>query len=210
MRSVLGRAAWYRDRLAAMSAAEIVHRLVETANKQTARWHSGGWEGVESFGPLTTIPGIRSRIIASSSDLSALISCEADNVRAGRFCLLGARWPKPSLIPPDPWFWRIDPEDGEPFPQWDAYAFDISFRHGINTRDMKPIWELNRLQFLVPLAADALVEKHDESVLLAGMIRSWMAGNPPFRGPSWIFGIERRTSYHLGRGDALDHRGRSP
>jgi hypothetical protein len=190
LESVLGRAAWYRDRLAAMSAAELVHRLVETANKQTARWHSGGWEGVESFGPLTTIPGIRSRIIASSSDLSALISCEADNVRAGSFCLLGARWPKPSSIPPDPWFWRIDPEDGEPFPQWDAYAFDISFRHGMNTRDMKPVWELNRLQFLVPLAADAVLKKHDESVLLTGMIRSWMAGNPPFRGPNWIFGIE--------------------
>lgn len=173
-----------------MSAAEIVHRLVETANKQTARWHSGGWEGVESFGPLTTIPGIRSRIIASSSDLSALISCEADNVRAGRFCLLGERWPKPSLIPPDPWFWRIDPEDGEPFPQWDSYAFDISVRHGISTRDMKPIAELNRLQFLVPLTADALVKKQHEFVLLAGMIRSWMAGNPPFRGPSWIYGID--------------------
>jgi hypothetical protein len=190
LRSVLGRAAWYRDRLAAMSTAEIVHRLVETANKQTARRYNGGWDAVEPSGPLMTIPGVRSRITASPTDLSALVGREADDVRAGNFCLLGARWPKPSLIPPDPWFWRIDPEDGEPFPQWDAYAFDISFRHGNNTRDMKPVWELNRLQFLVPLAADALLKKHDESVLLAGMIRSWMAGNSPFRGPSWIFGIE--------------------
>jgi Heparinase II/III N-terminus len=173
-----------------MSAAEIVHRLVESANKQTARRHSGGWEGVDSFGPLTTMPGIRSRIIASSPDLSALITCEADNIRAGSFYLLGARWPKPASIPPDPRFWRIDPEDGEPFPQWDAYTFDISFRHGINTREMKRVWELNRLQFLVPLAADAVLKNHNESVLLAGMIRSWMAGNPPVRGPSWISGIE--------------------
>lgn len=190
MRSALGRFAWYRDRLAAMSAAEIIHRLVETATKQTARRHNGGWGAVEPFGSLSMIPGIRSRIIASSSDLSALISCEAENVRAGCFCLLGACWPKPSLIPPDPWFWRIDPENGEPFPQWDAYTFDISFRHGINTREIKRVWELNRLQFLVPLAADAVLGNHDESVLLAGMIRSWMAGNPPFRGPSWISGIE--------------------
>ena len=190
LRSVLGQFAWYRDRLAAMSAAEIVHRVVETATKQTARRHNGGWEAVEPSGPLAMIPGIRSRIIASSSDLSALITCEADKVRAGSFCLLGAHWPKPPLIPPDPRFWRIDPEDGESFPQWDAYAFDISFRHGINTREMKRVWELNRLQFLVPLAADAVLENHDEPVLLAGMIRSWMAGNPPFRGPSWISGIE--------------------
>lgn len=190
LRSVLDQFAWYRGRLAAMSAAEIVHRAVETATKQTARRHHGGWEAVEPSGPLGMIPGIRSRIIASSSDLSALITCEADKVRGGSFCLLGARWPKPPLIPPDPRFWRIDPEDGEPFPQWDAYAFDISFRHGISTREMKRVWEINRLQFLMPLAADAVLKNHDESALLAGMISSWMAGNPPFRGPSWASGIE--------------------
>jgi hypothetical protein len=186
----LDRFAWYRDRLAAMSAAEIVHRVVETATKQTARRHNGGWDAVKTFGPLTTIPGIRSRIAASSPDLSALITREADDIRAGSFCLLGARWPKPPALPPDPWFWRIDPDDGEPFPQWDAYAFDISFRHGINTREMKRVWELNRLQFLIPLAADTVLKSRHESALLIGMIRSWMAGNPPFRGPSWTSGIE--------------------
>ena len=190
MRSVLSRAAWYRDRLAAMSAAEIVHRVVETATKQTARRHNGGWDAITPVGPLTMIAGIRSRIVASSSDLSALVASEADNVRAGSFCLLGARWPKPPLMPPDAQFWRIDPENGGPFPQWDAYTFDISFRHGVNTREMKPVWELNRLQFLVPLAADAALKNHDNSALLTGMIESWMAGNPPFFGPSWISGIE--------------------
>jgi uncharacterized heparinase superfamily protein len=190
LRSVLGQFAWYRDRLSAMSAGEIIHRLVETATKQTARRHNGGWDAIEPSGPLTMVPGIRSRIIASSPDLSALISREADNVRAGNFCLLGARWPKPPLIPTDPRFWRIDPENGEPFPEWDAYAFDISFRHGINTREIKRVWELNRLQFLVPLAADAVLKNRNESALLTGMISSWMTGNPPFRGPSWISGIE--------------------
>jgi len=189
LRSVLGRVAWYRDRLAAMSGAEIVHRVVETASKQTARRHNGGWDGVEPIGPLAMIPGIRSRVLASSSDLSALIASEADKVRAGSFCLLGACWPKPQ-IPPDPRFWRVDPEDGQSFPQWDAYTFDISFRHGVNAREMKRVWELNRLQFLVPLAADAVLKSQHESVLLPSIIRSWMAGNPPFRGPSWISGIE--------------------
>jgi hypothetical protein len=54
------------------------------------------------------MPGLRSRTIASSQELSALITREADNIRAGSFCLLGARWPKPRSIPPDPKFWRID------------------------------------------------------------------------------------------------------
>jgi hypothetical protein len=190
LRSVLDRVAWYRDRLAAMSAAEAVHRLVETAAKQTARRQSGGWDAVEPIGSLTMIPALRSRISASSPELSALIGCEASMLRAGSFCLLGARWPKPLSIPPDPRFWRIDPDDGEPFPQWDAYAFDISFRHGIDTREIKRVWELNRLQFLVSLAADAVLKNQSESALLAGMIKSWMAGNPPFRGPSWNSGIE--------------------
>lgn len=190
MRSVLGQFAWYRDRLAAMSAAEIVHRLAETVTKQTARRHNGGWDAIEPSGPLTMIPGLRSRVIASSPDLCALITREADKVRAGSFCLLGACWPKPPLVHPNSSFWRIDPEGGEPFPKWDAYTFDISFRHGINTREIKRVWELNRLQFLVPLAADAVLKNCDGSALLAGMIRSWMTGNPPFRGPSWISGIE--------------------
>ncbi|MBR0935655.1 alginate lyase family protein [Bradyrhizobium jicamae] len=190
MDSALGRLVWYRNRLAAMSAAEIVHRVVETATKQTARRHSGGWEAVEPVGPLAIIPGIRSRIAASSPDLSALTGLEADNIRAGDFCFLGVRWPAPSSMPPDPTFWRIDPEDGEPFPQWDTYAFDISFRHGIDTREIKRVWELNRLQFLVPLAADGALRNQDQPALLARMVRSWMEGNPPYRGPSWISGIE--------------------
>lgn len=190
MRFALGRVAWYRDRLAAMNTSEIVHRVVETAAKQIGRRHNGGWDRIEPFGPLAAIPGVGARIHALPSDLLALIASEADRVRAGNFDLLGARWPTPSAIPPTPSFWRIDPEDGEPFPQWDAYTFDISFRHGINTREMKRVWELNRLQFLVPLAAGAVLEHSKASMLLTGMIGSWMAGNPPFRGPTWTSGIE--------------------
>jgi len=190
LRAALDRLGWYRDRLAAMSAAEIVHRVVETAGKQTARWHNRGWDAVEPVGPLATIPGIRSRIAGSPPDLSGLIACEADKIRAGSFRFLGANWPEPALMPPDPGFWRIDPDDGAAFPQWDTYAFDISFRHGIDTREIKRIWELNRLQFLVPLAADAELGTQNEPGLVAGVMKSWMAGNPPFRGPSWISGIE--------------------
>src|SRR3989442_11416340 len=102
-----------------MSAAETVHRLVETAAKQTARRHNGGWDAIEPIGSLATIPGIRSRSSALSRDLSRLITREADNARSGSFCLLGARWPKPLSIPPDPSFWHVDPEGGDLFPQWD-------------------------------------------------------------------------------------------
>jgi hypothetical protein len=191
LRPVLDRFAWYHARLVAMDAAEIAHRIVEAAAKQASRPLSRGWEAVESVGSLAMMPAVASRICALPPNISALVAREADNVRAGCFHLLGARWPEPPVMPAGPGFWRIDPDDGQPFPQWNAFTFDISFRHGIGTREIKRIWELNRLQFLVPLAADAVFRKDQQSTLLAiGLIRSWMAGNPPFRGLAWISSIE--------------------
>ncbi len=191
LRPALDRFAWYRARLVAMDAAEVAHRLVEAAAKQASRRHSRGWEAIEPVGSLAIMPAVASRICALSPDLSKLVWREADDVRAGCFHLLGARWPEPPVMPAGPAFWRIDPDDGQPFPQWDAFAFDISFRHGVGTREIKRVFELNRLQFLVPLATDAVSRKDQQSALLAiGLIRSWMAGNPPFRGPTWISGTE--------------------
>jgi len=191
LKPVLDRFAWYRARLVAMDAAEIGHRLFEAAAKQASRRLSRGWEAIEPAGSLAIMPAVGSRICALPPDLSAVVEREADDVRAGRFHLLGARWPKPPVMPAGPGFWRIDPDDGQPFPQWDAFTFDISFRHGIGTREIKRVFELNRLQFLVPLAADAVFRKDQQSALLAiGLIRSWMAGNPPFRGPAWVSSIE--------------------
>ena len=45
-------------------------------------------------------------------------------------------------MPPPAAFWHTDPDDGEVFSQRDAYCFDVSFRHGVNTREIKRIWEL--------------------------------------------------------------------
>ena len=76
-------------------------------------------------------------------------------------------------------FWHIDPVDGEVFSQRDAYCFDVSFRHGVNTREIKRIWELNRLQFLVPLAAYAVLSGHQEDFELGGRILSVLDGGQP-------------------------------
>ena len=94
-------------------------------------------------------------------------------------------------MPPSPTYWHVDPDDGEVFPQRDAYCFDVSFRHGVNTREIKRIWELSRLQFLVPLAAyAALIGGPSGFELVVALVRSWMDGNPPFRGLNWSSGIE--------------------
>ena len=86
------------------------------------------------------------------------------------------------------------------FSQRDAYCFDVSFRHGVNTREIKRIWELNRLQFLVPLASFAVAfwSTGADLNLVGNLVRSWMEANPPFRGLNWASGIELALRAHFG------------
>jgi hypothetical protein len=185
------RATWYYARLSAMSPPEILHRSLEAAAKQAARRLNHSWETVNPGGSLNSILNVATRALACPPEVAAVVGREADDIRAGRFHFLGAHWPKPSTMPFSPQFWHIDPDDGEQFPQWNAYCFDIPFRHAVNTREVKRIWELSRLQFIIPLALDAVIRKDRQSADLAvGLIQSWMKGNAPHRGPNWIFGIE--------------------
>ena len=159
-----------------MGTREIVHRLVEGATKQVSPASPRLGRPFKPIGPLASLPGIADRMRNCQPALAAAIAREAEDVREGRFHLLGARWPEPAVMPPPPAFWHIDPDDGEVFPQRDAYCFDVSFRHGVNTREIKRIWELNRLQFLVPLAAYAA---------LVGGREEFELGRRHSFGPGW-------------------------
>jgi hypothetical protein len=185
------RLAWYRARIVTMGTREIVYRSLEWAKRQYSRRLSRGWDAIRPIGTLGSLSGITERISDCQPDLAALVARESQSIRAGEFRLLGAHWPKPGVMPPPSGFWHVDPDDGEPFPQRDIYCFDISFRHGVNTREIKRIWELGRLQFLVPLAAHAALSNNQEDAeLVVALLRSWMEGNPPFRGLNWSSSIE--------------------
>lgn len=191
MRSPFDRVVWYFTRLSAMTPAEIAYRLIEASKKQVGRLHNKRWVSVKPVGPLASLPDGMISTHACQPKFDELIAAEANDVRAGYFHLLGACWPEPSSMPPAPHFWHFDPDDGELFPQRHAYCFDVSFRHGVGTREIKRIWELNRLQFIVPLAFDAAIKNDRQSMdLVVGLIQSWMEGNPPYRGPNWVSGIE--------------------
>jgi hypothetical protein len=63
-------------------------------------------------------------------------------------------------------------------------------------RDRKPLWELQRQQHLVPLAAGASLAKRDDwARLAAAHLLDWVARNPPARGPGWSSGYE--TAHRL-------------
>jgi len=174
-----------------MDAKEIVHRVVEGATKQLSRRLTQGWDAIKPAGTLVPLPFAATALRNCEPALAATIAGEANDTRQGKFHLLGATWPAPQAMPPAPTYWHVDPDDGEVFPQRDAYCFDVSFRHGVNTREIKRIWELSRLQFLVPLAAyAALIGGREEFELVIALVRSWMDGNHPFRGLNWGSGIE--------------------
>lgn len=62
--------------------------------------------------------------------------------------------------------------------------------------DRKPVWELHRHQHLVSLAAAAAVTgREDWAELCLAQLESWIASNPPHRGPGWTSGYE--TSHRL-------------
>jgi hypothetical protein len=94
-------------------------------------------------------------------------------------------------MPPSREFWHIDPADGKLWPRCDDYCFDIDFRHGVGTGEIKRLWEINRLQFLLPLAAETHLNNNSTArELLTGITLSWIDGNAPFRGPNWTSPIE--------------------
>jgi len=177
--SAPGRLGWYIRRLARMSPPEVAHRVVEQAKRAAdarSRWR---WSDFGNFsGALQGLPGA----VSSRADaLTADVMGEVARVRARSFQLLNRQWP-----PTQDWdaLWHLDPVTGTNWPGADTFAFQADYRHVGGKGDVKFVWEVNRLQFLPVLA---LANEHD---LLAQILESWMASNPPFQGINWTSGIE--------------------
>ena len=182
---------WYLARLRNMEPAEIAHRLVEQAHRRLERRRSGSWE---RWAPLaiTPLPGFADRVLAATDADRAMIAAAAGRTLGGRFSALGRDWPvRPThdLWPAN--LWRLDPVTGTPWPGADTYCFDIDFRHDGRRGDIKYVWEINRLQALVPLAAHYRLTADPRAIAaIEAALSSWMAANPPFQGVVWASGIE--------------------
>lgn len=186
------RLGWYINRLRSMEPAEVLHRLGEAINKRASKGRHEGWARYPAPAALPTLPGLRQRIAAAAPATREAITAAATNTLAGRFSALGRDWPQrdPAQLFPHA-LWRFDPVTSGFWPGPETYALEVDFRHDGSRGDIKYVWELNRLQFLVPLAAQLLLTG-DTAALAAieAAIASWHAANPPFRGPGWASGIE--------------------
>lgn len=181
---------WYINRLRSMEPAEIAHRLIEAARKGRSRVRHEGWDRYEP-GPLPVLPGLREAVLKADGPMRAGVAEAAAGVVAGRFEALGRRWPEDRVRGYPASVWRLDPVTGTLWPGPETYTHEIDFRHDGNRGDVKYVWEINRLQQLMPLAAHAALTGDAVALVEAEtIIASWYAANPPFRGVGWASGIE--------------------
>ena len=184
---------WYLRRLAGMGPREVLHRLAEQGKRAASRRRAYGWAAFPAPGPLRPLPALGEALRSRASPpLRAAIRASAQEILAGRFAALGVAWPQRApadLFPAD--LWRLDPVTGLPWPGAERFTFDVPYRGVTGRGDVKYVWEINRLQFLQPLAALVALEGDDRAVAaIEAAVASWTAANPPFRGLAWNSGIE--------------------
>ena len=190
-KSRLAKLKWYGARLAAMSPAEIVHRIYEVRARAALASEKGGWDAVK-----TRVL----RDVNFSRLTHALAAVETVTPRADPV-FLGRVWPKlkrsDGVLSGHEWF--LDPVSLRHWPAQESNAFSIDVRstaaiprEGRPFGDVKYVWEPNRLQVLQPLACRVAREGCNGTAWARAMgwIASWMEANPPYRGVNWSSGIE--------------------
>ena len=183
--------AWYIKRLSNMEPAEVLHRLREKIRKVQSQYWDQGWHRYPACKLHGVFQGLPEAVVNSTLAQRRAIASAAQETLDGRFEALGRTWPPRSphsLFPVD--LWRRDPVTGHSWPGLETYAFKVGFRHS-NLGDIKYVWEINRLQFLPPLASHYLLERDKQClVAIEDAIDSWHRANPPFSGVAWLSGIE--------------------
>ncbi len=185
--SRLDRAAWYYRRLRAMDGAEIAHRLGEAVKRRVSRLEGAGWAAFDrGDGPLPALTPGDGALAAVTPELWAALRDAARSATSDGMSLLGQTWRGARGTAR----FHLDPASGGSWPR-EAYCFDIDYRTERRLGDVKYVWELNRLQYLQPVAAAAA---HDGDEALAAFclseIETWIEANPPFLGVNWASGIE--------------------
>ncbi|HEY5048988.1 MAG TPA: alginate lyase family protein [Rhizomicrobium sp.] len=179
------RLAWYANRLARMSPAEMAHRACEQMKRARDARRAWSWNRFGQFeSSIGGVPGLDAPMLLADAFPAGRDSAAA----TGRFTLLHREWPEPG----SDWtqtIWHLDPVTGNRWPGVGTFAFAADYRHAPDKGDVKFVWEINRLGFLQRLAASA-GDDSEKWDLIEKILRGWMDANPPFQGINWTSGIE--------------------
>jgi uncharacterized heparinase superfamily protein len=177
---------WYYNRLSSMSAEEVFFRLREAIKRRCDHFSYSYWQ--RDYGSLPEIPSIKQKLTDWQIPTALIANWQkaADDVNNNRYSFLGTTWPGCNNGSK----WHLDPATGSFWPR-NKFCFTINYRHIETKGDIKYVWELNRLQYLQPLAALAF-KNNDDSVatIVLNEIENWIDHNPPHKGVNWSSGIE--------------------
>ena len=108
----------------------------------------------------------------------------ADSFLENRFAFLGVEFQLPDPIP-----WQSDPISLKPFPE--GFYADIDIFTNENPGDVKHVWEVNRLQFIIELAkAYYLTDDEKYRLKLENLLKDWYDKNPFQTGIAWASALE--------------------
>ncbi len=94
-----------------------------------------------------------------------------------------------SFTLPDPIPWQSDPLTLAPYPQ--GFYRDIDIFTNKNAGDIKHVWEVNRLQFLIELAKTGWLTGEEKYILkMEEWLLSWIEKNPYKQGVAWASALE--------------------
>ncbi|MBX2869750.1 MAG: heparinase II/III family protein [Acidiferrobacterales bacterium] len=185
---------WLRNRLLAMSPAEIIFRVSRACQGRLDKLlyqrvgRATGWLSpkpatvASSRGLFPEIPDLEQRVtdraLTRSAELELLMNNRLKLFSGGKDYFIG-----------DPVQWRRDPKTETLSPA--GHGLSIDYRDDRLVGDVKHVWELGRQQFLVPLCIDSLVHGDpDIRNKLEGFIDSWLEQNPPGEGIHWCSALE--------------------
>ncbi len=177
------RARWYLDRLGAMSAGEIAHRLATAARD---RWFVPAWERESPRGAFARLYSEPAGAVLASpvaarwlhppvtADGFAGAFDEAAAIAAGRWRLFGH-----DVALTDPPRWNANPLTGAEWPDLPSSALDP--RRGDLAGGAKYTWELGRLTPLPSLVLAARLRREPEHAARAARWLADFAAHAPLR-----------------------------
>lgn len=182
---------WYIHRLRAMPPAEILMRLRHAAHSHLLLTfgpprHLSKFDLPPTPRVALNFPKALDNYLQREPERWQRIATRAKSPNRHRWSLLGA----PERDFGCPVDWQCDPLTGK---RWPAHkpAMRLDHRHAGELGEVKYVWELGRMPWLLPwaLAARALADGELARQVIEEIV-SFVRANPPYQGVHWTSGIE--------------------